>query len=90
MSGVEEDRPISICRLKRFLVDHVEEPDFEFTPPEEKGKKIAIVGGGPSGLTAAYDLRKMGYRITLFESKNELGSLPNPRRPFFSSLAPRR
>jgi len=72
---IEEDRPISICHLKRFLVDHVEEPEFEFTPPEEKGKKIAIVGGGPSGLTAAYDLRRMGYRITLFESKNELGGL---------------
>jgi heterodisulfide reductase subunit A-like polyferredoxin len=72
---IEEDRPISICHLKRFLVDHVEEPEFEFTPSEEKGKKIAIVGGGPSGLTAAYDLRKMGYGITLFESKNELGGL---------------
>jgi heterodisulfide reductase subunit A-like polyferredoxin len=72
---IETDRPVPICRLKRFLVDHVEEPEFEFTPPEEKGKKIAIVGGGPSGLTAAYDLRKMGYRITLFESKNELGGL---------------
>jgi heterodisulfide reductase subunit A-like polyferredoxin len=72
---IEEDRPISICHLKRFLVDSVEEPEFEFAPPEEKGKKIAIVGGGPSGLTAAYDLRKMGYRITLFESKNELGGL---------------
>ena len=72
---IEEDRPLSICHLKRFLVDHVEEPEFEFTPPEEKGKKIAIVGGGPSGLTAAYDLRKMGYRVTLFESKNELGGL---------------
>ena len=72
---IEKDRPISICHLKRFLVDHVEEPEFEFTPPEEKGKKIAIVGGGPSGLTAAYDLRKMGYSVTLFESKNELGGL---------------
>jgi heterodisulfide reductase subunit A-like polyferredoxin len=72
---IEEDRPISICHLKRFLVDHVEEPEFQFTPSEEKGKKIAIVGGGPSGLTAAYDLRKMGYRVTLFESKQELGGL---------------
>ena len=72
---IEKDRPISICHLKRFLVDHVEEPEFKFTPPEEKGKKIAIVGAGPSGLTAAYDLRKMGYLVTLFESKNELGGL---------------
>ena len=72
---IEEDHPISICHLKRFLVDHVEEPEFKFTPPEENGKKIAIVGGGPSGLTAAYDLRKMGYTVTLYESKNELGGL---------------
>ena len=72
---IETDHPVPICRLKRFLVDHVEEPEFEFTIPEEKAKKIAIVGGGPSGLTAAYDLRKMGYRVILFESKNELGGL---------------
>ena len=72
---IEQDHPISICHLKRFLVDHVEEPEFQFTPPEEKRKKIAIVGGGPSGLTAAYDLRKMGYSVTLLESKNELGGL---------------
>jgi len=72
---IEKDRPISICQLKRFLVDRHEEPEFEFTPVEEKGKKVAIVGGGPSGLTAAYDLRKMGYGVTLFESKSELGGL---------------
>lgn len=72
---IEEDRPISICDLKRFLVDHVQEPDFEFTLSEEKDKKIAIIGSGPSGLTAAHDLRRMGYRITLFESKNEIGGL---------------
>jgi heterodisulfide reductase subunit A-like polyferredoxin len=72
---IEKDRPISICQLKRFLVDHDEEPEFKFAPAEEKGKKVAIVGGGPSGLTAAYDLRKMGYGITLFESKSELGGL---------------
>jgi heterodisulfide reductase subunit A-like polyferredoxin len=72
---VEKDRPLSICHLKRFLVDHVEEPESEFTPPEDKGKKIAIVGAGPSGLTAAYDLRRIGYLVTLYESKNELGGL---------------
>jgi heterodisulfide reductase subunit A-like polyferredoxin len=72
---IEKDRPISICQLKRFLVDHQEEPEFKFAPIEEKGKKVAIVGGGPSGLTAAYDLRKMGYGVTLFESKSELGGL---------------
>jgi len=72
---IEEDRPISICDLKRFLIDNVEEPEFEFTPPEERNKKVAIIGSGPSGLTAAYDLRKMGYTVTLFESRNEIGGL---------------
>ncbi len=71
----EEDRPVSICNLKRFLVDHVEEPEVQFVPPEEKGKKVAIIGAGPSGLTAAFDLRKMGYNVTLFESRNEMGGL---------------
>jgi heterodisulfide reductase subunit A-like polyferredoxin len=72
---IEIDRPISICDLKRVLVDQVEEPDFDFTPPEEKGKKVAIVGSGPSGLTAAFDLRRMGYRVTVFESHGETGGL---------------
>jgi heterodisulfide reductase subunit A len=61
--------------LKRFLVDHVEEPDLEFNPSQEKDQKVAIIGGGPSGLVAAYDLRRMGYQVTLFESRNELGGL---------------
>ena len=72
---IEEDRPISICDLKRFLVDNVEEPEFEFTPTEDRNKKVAIIGSGPSGLTAAYDLRRMGYGVTIFESRNEIGGL---------------
>jgi heterodisulfide reductase subunit A-like polyferredoxin len=72
---IEENHPIPICQLKRFLVDHVEEPEFEFTPSQEKDQKVAIIGGGPSGLVAAYDLRKMGYQVTVFESRNELGGL---------------
>jgi heterodisulfide reductase subunit A-like polyferredoxin len=72
---VEEDRAISICKLKRFLVDQVEESEFNFKPPEENGKKVAIIGSGPSGLTAAYDLRRMGYAVTLFESQDRLGGL---------------
>ncbi len=72
---IEEDRPISICDLKRFLIDHVEESEFEFSPPEERSQKIAIIGSGPSGLTAAYDLRQKGYRVTLFDSRSEMGGL---------------
>lgn len=72
---IEVDRPVSICALKRFLVDHVEEPPFDIAPIEEKPQKIAIIGAGPAGLTAAFDLRRKGYRVTLYESRDQLGGL---------------
>jgi heterodisulfide reductase subunit A-like polyferredoxin len=70
---IEEDRPIPICHLKKFLVEHVEETETEFTPPVENGKKVAIVGAGPAGLTAAHDLRRIGYAVTLYDSQNRMG-----------------
>lgn len=72
---IEVDRPVSICRLKRFLVDYVEEEDLNLTPSEQKPEKVAIIGGGPAGLTAAFDLRRMGYWVTIFEAREELGGL---------------
>jgi len=80
---IEEDRPISICHLKRFLVDHVEEPEFEFTPPEEKGKKIAIVAEA-LGLTAAYDLRKWATALPFLNPKTSW-AVSSPRISFLSS-----
>jgi heterodisulfide reductase subunit A-like polyferredoxin len=83
---IEEDQPIPICQLKRFLVDHVKEPEFEFKPvvgnarlpdgqADLRSLRVAVIGAGPSGLVAAYDLREMGYSVTLFESRDELGGL---------------
>jgi len=66
------DEPISICFLKRFVAD-VEinegiDPAYE-TPEEKHPEKIAIVGAGPSGLTCAHDLARMGYTdIKIFEA----------------------
>jgi heterodisulfide reductase subunit A-like polyferredoxin len=74
---IEIDRPISICDLKRVLVDQVEEPDDipVVGNADLRSQRVAIVGSGPSGLTAAFDLRRMGYRVTVFESHDETGGL---------------
>ncbi len=66
----ELDDPVSIRFLKRFAADwsfdHIEALPEPF--PVTKEQKVAVVGAGPSGLTCAYYLRKMGYRVTVFEA----------------------
>ncbi len=69
------ERAIAIDGLKRFLSDFEKEDRTDLSLSEEKGKKVAIVGSGPSGLLAAYDLRKMGYGITLFEALPVAGGM---------------
>jgi glutamate synthase (NADPH/NADH) small chain len=62
-------QPVSIGRLERFLADW--ERDHGFQLPEKAkptGKKVAIVGAGPAGLTAAADLVKLGHEVTMFEA----------------------
>ncbi|MGQ9508697.1 MAG: FAD-dependent oxidoreductase [Thermodesulfobacteriota bacterium] len=63
----DKDQPIAIDLLKRFLADR-EEQMFCPIPGEEKNERVAIIGSGPSGLMAAYDLRMKGYHVTIFES----------------------
>ena len=72
---IEVDRPVRICDLKRVLVDHVEEPELTIDLPEERPQRVGIVGGGPAGLVSAFDLRRKGYRVTIFDSHGELGGL---------------
>lgn len=61
--------PVAIGRLERFIADYVRNKG-EKTPkkPPATGKKVAVVGAGPAGLTCAGDLAKMGHQVTVFEA----------------------
>lgn len=62
-------QPVSIGRLERFLADWEREHGFQLPEkPKPTGKKVAVVGAGPAGLTAAADLIKLGHEVTMFEA----------------------
>ncbi|NWG03409.1 MAG: FAD-dependent oxidoreductase [Syntrophaceae bacterium] len=69
------ERAIAIDALKRFVSDHEKEDKTDLSVPEEKGRKVAIIGSGPAGLLAAFDLKKMGYAVTLFEALPVAGGM---------------
>lgn len=71
------DEPVSIQQLKRFAADMDLESDEVFIPEceEDTGKSVAIIGGGPMGLSAAYFLRQMGHAVTIFESMPKAGGM---------------
>ncbi len=71
------DEPVAINAIKRFVSDYVlgqkrEKPE---PIPKKYAEKVAVVGSGPAGLTAAHELTKMGYPVTVFESLPKLGGM---------------
>ncbi len=73
--GIKGD-PISIGKLERFVADWARENGIKPAgPKEKKGKKVAVIGSGPAGLTCAGDLAKMGYDVTIFEALHEPGGV---------------
>jgi len=70
------DEPLAICRLERHVGDAALEAGWPLPgPQEERAERVAVVGGGPSGLAAAYQLRRRGYAVTLIEAGWKLGGL---------------
>jgi glutamate synthase (NADPH/NADH) small chain len=73
-----DGEPVAIRWLKRFIVDQVDAKDYQRILADtitENGKKIAVVGAGPGGMSAAYYLRKKGYAVTVFESQGTAGGM---------------
>lgn len=68
--------PVAIGRLERFAADyHNENSKDEPVRPEPNGHKVAVIGSGPSGLTCAGDLAKLGYEVTVFEALHLAGGV---------------
>ena len=68
--------PISIGKLERYVADWARENGIKPEgAAEKKGKKVAVIGSGPAGLTCAGDLAKMGYDVTIFEALHEPGGV---------------
>lgn len=74
--GVKNE-PVAIGRLERFLADwEREEGEIEIPPkPKQTGKKVAIVGAGPAGITAAADLVRWGHKVDMFEALHQPGGV---------------
>ncbi len=72
------DDPLAINAIKRFLADWERDSGEHLKVPiaADTGRKIAVVGGGPSGLSAAYYLRRLGHHVEIFEQMEKLGGMP--------------
>ena len=69
------DDPMNILALKRFAVEHSDLNDYRPSVADSTGKRIAVIGGGPAGLSCAYYLAVMGHKVTIFEQRHHLGGM---------------
>ncbi len=78
-SLAKKEAPIAIGRLERYVADweraNTDLLDSPIVPPQQTGKRVAVVGSGPAGLTAAADLAKLGHSVTIFEALHVAGGV---------------
>ncbi len=76
------DSPLLIREIKRFVAQNQQE-DIKLTPQPDNGKTVAIIGAGPSGLSAAFFLTLEGYQVDIYESKEFVGGMASDAIPAF-------
>ncbi len=80
----EVNEPVAICSLKRYAADREKGLWKEnIQTDDQTGKKVAVVGSGPAGLTVAFFLRKKGHDVTIFESRDQAGGMMRFGIPFY-------
>ena len=79
-----EEKPVEIGLLQRYATDSVLNNGVQlFSRAEDTGKSIAVVGGGPAGISCAHRLAVFGHKITVYEAEDKLGGL---KRPFIRGV----
>ncbi len=80
----EVNQPVSICAAKRYAADKAGDlSGWMADVPDDSGHKVAVIGAGPAGLTAAFYLRKKGHRVTIFEARPKAGGMMRYGIPFY-------
>jgi formate dehydrogenase major subunit len=77
------DEPIAINHLKRFAVEQGRQSAEPLKPGPASNMKVAVIGGGPAGLTCAFFLRRIGHEVTIFEARQQLGGMTRYAMPTF-------
>src|SRR5947209_6246892 len=83
--GRVDGKPVAICRLKRVAADNRDDVS-EFlpkAPAQKNGKRVALIGAGPSSLTVANDLMPLGYQVVIYEQHGSPGGLMRINIPSF-------